>query len=207
MRSEEHTNNNENMAVGEHIKYNHDYKKTKIEEVRKKLQTLVEKVKCEGWILDSEEGPIKSDSLTETLSDSFIGPNLEMYIANTSESSGYSSDLNQSSISSLSVTSEGSCLNFSDFVDNFLKNHSEKERLNLLQFHSNKRISLNMMKHCLEDVSSQCSKELRLIEKSLCHLNRLAAEFSVNIENSPKNIDCRKNALAYRETNDNLHQI
>lgn len=168
----------------------------KMDAMQKRIDELKDKVKYEGELLYSKETvlgqdiiDIKSlDSLCDVKSKDSLSEdsnNFEDKICETEELSDkslYFSASSYSMCSTSSNSSESTYCSFTKFVNNFMKNQDHKERLSLLQLHSKKQISLNMMKTSLLELESKCSEELKLVERSLIHLQKLAEEFKVDTE-------------------------
>lgn len=170
--------------------------RNKMEAMQKRIDELKDKVKYEGELLYSKETVFghdiidrKSlDSLNDVKSKDSLSQdssNFEDKICETEEQSDKSLYFSASSYSMCSVSSNSSdstYCSFTKFVNNFMKNQDHKERLSLLQLHSKKQISLNMMKTSLLELESKCSEELKIVERSLIHLKKLAEEFKVDTE-------------------------
>jgi len=173
-------------------------KTSKIEEIQKKIHELNEKVKSETELL-GEEVSFKTplDETFEKLPDfqSIVKESIEDS-KDSSEKSVYFSASDSSGISSTSVESA----NFTKFVNKLIENQNKKERLNLLKLHSQSLISHKMMKHSLEEISSQCAEELLFIDNSLEHLKQLATEFKLKLNKNEydNSGDCK---IQYLESN------
>lgn len=171
--------------------------RNKMEAMQKRIDELKDKVKYEGELLYSKDRVFGQDIIDiidtkslDSLSDvkskdslSQDSNNFEDKICETEEHSDKSLYFSASSYSMCSMSSNSSdstYCSFTKFVNNFMKNQDHKERLSLLQLHSKKQISLNMMKTSLLELESKCSEELKLVERSLVHLKKLAEEFEVD---------------------------
>lgn len=168
----------------------------KMDAMQKRIDELKDKVKYEGELLYSKETVFGHDIIDTKSLDSLCdvkskdslsedSNNFEDKICETEEHSDKSLYFSASSYSMCSMSSnssESTYCSFTKFVNNFMKNQDHKERLSLLQLHSKKQISLNMMKTSLLELESKCSEELKLVESSLKHLQKLAEEFKLDTE-------------------------
>lgn len=170
--------------------------RNKMEAMQKRIDELKDKVKYEGELLNNKDTFFgqsiiytKSlDSLCDVKSKDSLSHDSNSFddkVCENEEHSDKSLYFSASSYSMCSLSSNSSdstYCSFTKFVNNFMKNQDHKERLSLLQLHSKKQISLNMMKTSLLELESKCSDELKLVEKSLIHLKKLAEEFKVDPE-------------------------
>lgn len=156
-----------------------DQVKMKMEAMQKRIDELKEKVKYEGELLTNEEQSISLENIESSSSElERFDDRLSQEKSVTSDTSLYFSASNFSFGSINSELSDSTQENFSKFINNFVRNQNFKERLSLLQLHSSKQISMNMMRRSLAELDLRCSQELKVIENSLQHLERLAVDIN-----------------------------
>ncbi|KAG8240766.1 hypothetical protein J6590_102549 [Homalodisca vitripennis] len=181
--SEKNTESDTQLDVVEEQNLKRDYVRSRMEAMQKRIDKLKEKIKHEGDFLNKEEATIKSeivfDQNIEDLQSTFGMDDLRS--EDSSEKSLYFSASNYSICSVSSGSTDSAYSSFTRFVNNFVKTQGLKERASLLQLHSKKQISMNMMKHSLAELDSRCSDELEVVQRNLEHLERIADEFGMNL--------------------------
>lgn len=158
-----------------------DQVREKMEAMQKRINELKEKVKYEGELLTNEEQSItlvNPENQEHSLTDLEKCDGSSQEKSDPSDTSLYFSASNFSFGSINSDFSDSTQDNFSKFINKFVRNQNYQERLSLLQLHSSKQISMNMMRRSLAELDTRCIRELEVIEKSLQHLKKLAVEIN-----------------------------
>uniref|UniRef100_A0A1B6MD34 Uncharacterized protein n=1 Tax=Graphocephala atropunctata TaxID=36148 RepID=A0A1B6MD34_9HEMI len=180
--SEKNTESETQLDVNGERNSKCEYVKSKMEAMQRRIDELKEKIKHEGDFLQREEASIKSELFDENVEDLQITFGMDDQASEgSSEKSLYFSASNYSVCSLSSGSTDSAYSSFTRFVNNFVKTQGSKERASLLQLHSKKQISMNMMRHSLAELDSRCSDELEVIQRNLEHVERLAGEFGVDL--------------------------